>query len=295
MSGSGSIATSTSVTIKPTATLNTSALASYTIPTGNPVNFGVDGTGSGSSGKITAANLNVAGATVTYDITGPLDDPAYVLATYSGTLTGTFLSVPAAPAGYILDYAYEGNKIALVQSVVATPYDTWATDKGLTALNNAKNLNPDNDGLNNLGEFAFNGNPLSGSDNGKVFVLNEDSDLDVDALKELILTVAVRSGTPAFSGSPSPTAAQAADGITYTIEGSLDLAGFPATVNVVSPITAGLPPAGTGYEYRSFILSGSNGLLAKASSAPRSPHRDRPSSPPRTWRTVVFEVGNPNG
>jgi autotransporter-associated beta strand protein len=263
ISGSGSIATSTSVTIKPTATLNTSALASYTIPTGNPLNFSVDGTGSGSSGKITAANLNVAGATVTYDITGPLDDPAYVLATYSGTLTGTFLSVPAAPAGYTLDYAYEGNKIALVQSVVATPYDTWATDKGLTALNNAKNLNPDNDGLNNLGEFAFNGNPLSGSDNGKVFVLNEDSDLDVDALKELILTVAVRSGTSAFSGSPSPTAAQAADGITYAIEGSLDLAGFPATVNVVSPITAGLPPAGTGYEYRSFILSGSNGLLGK--------------------------------
>jgi autotransporter-associated beta strand protein len=260
ISGSGSIATSTSVTIKPTATLNTSALPSYTIPTGNPVNFGIDGTASGSSGKITAANLNVAGATVTYDITGPLDDPAYVLATYSGTLTGTFLSVPAAPSGYILNYAYEGNKIALVKS----PYDSWATDNGLTAFNNAKNLNPDNDGLNNLGEFAFNGNPLSGSDNGKVFVLTEDSDFDVDSLKELILTVAVRSGTPAFSGSPSPTGTQASDGITYTIEGSLDLAGFPTTVDVVpTPITVGLPAAGTGYEYRSFSLSGSNGLSGK--------------------------------
>jgi hypothetical protein len=187
-----------------------------------------------------------------------------VLATYSGTLTGTFLSVPAAPAGYTLDYAFEGNKIALVQSVVVSPYDTWATDKGLTALNNANNLNPDDDGLNNLGEFAFNGNPLSGSDNGKVFVLNEDSDFDVDALEELILTVAVRSGTPAFSGSPSPTATQAADGITYSIEGSLDLAGFPATVNVVpTPVTVGLPAAGAGYEYRSFSLSGSNGLPGK--------------------------------
>lgn len=264
LSGSGSIDSSTSVTIKPNATLNTSALASYSIPTGNPVNFGVDGTNSGSSGKIIAANLNVANATVTYDITGPLDDPAYVLATYSGTLTGTFLSVPTAPAGYTLDYAFEGNKIALIQSVVATPYDTWAIDKGLTALNNANNLNPDNDGLNNLGEFAFNGNPLSGSDNGKIFVLNEDSDFDVDALKELILTVAVRTGTPAFSGSPSPSAIQIADGITYTIEGSLDLATFPATVNVVpTPVTVGLPAAGTGYEYRSFSLSGSNGLPSK--------------------------------
>jgi autotransporter-associated beta strand protein len=262
ISGSGSIDTSTSVTINPTATLNTSALASYTIPTGKPVNFGVDGTGSGSSGKITAANLDVANATVTYDITGPLDDTAYVLATYSGTLTGTFASAPTPPAGYTLNYAFEGNKIALVQSVVVTPYDTWATDKGLTALNNANNFNPDDDGLNNLGEFAFNGNPLSGSDNGKVFVLNEDS--DADSLKQLILTVAVRSGTPAFSGSPSPTATQAADGITYSIEGSLDLAGFPATVNVVpTPVTVGLPPAGAGYEYRSFSLSGSNGLPGK--------------------------------
>ena len=262
ISGSGSIATSSFVTIKPTATLNTSALASYTIPTANPVNFGVDSAGSGSSGKITAANLDVTNATVTYDITGPLDDPAYVLATYSGTLTGTFASAPTPPAGYTLNYAFEGNKIALVQSVVVTPYDTWATDKGLTALNNVNNLNPDNDGLNNLGEFAFNGNPLSGSDNGKIFVLNEDS--DADSLKELILTVAVRSGTPAFSGSPSPTATQAADGITYTIEGSLDLAGFPTIVGVVTtPVITGLPPAGAGYEYRSFSLSGSNGLPGK--------------------------------
>jgi hypothetical protein len=146
----------------------------------------------------------------------------------------------------------------------STPYDTWAGDKGLTGANNAKTDNPDNDGSNNLAEFAFNGNPLSGSDSGKVFFLAEDSDFDGDALKELILTVAVRSGTAAFSGSPSPTAAQMADGITYTIEGSLDLAGFPTTVNVVpTPVTTGLPAAGSGYEYRSFSLNGSNGLAGK--------------------------------
>jgi autotransporter-associated beta strand protein len=114
LTGSGSINDSASVTIEPGATLDTSAQASYTIPTGKPVNFGVDGTGSGSSGKINAAALNVSNATVTYDITGPLDDAAYVLATYTGTLTGTFLSAPADPTGYMLDYDYEGNKIALV-------------------------------------------------------------------------------------------------------------------------------------------------------------------------------------
>jgi hypothetical protein len=111
----------------------------------------------------------------------------------------------------------------------------------------------------------FNGNPLSGSDNGKVFALTEDSDFvgDPSSAKELTLTVAVRSGTPGFAGSPL-SATHASDGITYSIEGSLDLAGFPAAVNVVpTPVTNNLPGAGDGYEYRSFSLNGSNGLIGK--------------------------------
>jgi hypothetical protein len=159
-----------------------------------------------------------------------------------------------------------GNDIVLyaVASGLATPYDTWAGEKGLTVANQANNLDPDGDGSNNLSEFAFNGNPLSGSDNGKVYMLTEDSDADGDATKELILTVAVRTGTATFTGSPTPSAAQAADGITYSIEGSLDLAGFPTAVTVVpTPVTTGLPAAGVGYEYRSFSLDGSNGLTGK--------------------------------
>lgn len=148
----------------------------------------------------------------------------------------------------------------------STPYDDWATSKGLTAGNKAKDLDPDNDGRNNLGEFAFNGDPLSGSDNGKVFVLTEDSDVagDPSSAKELILTAAVRTGTPVFAGTPSPSANLVADGITYTIEGSLTLGSFLTPVNVVpTPVVTGLPPAGAGYEYRSFSLDGSNGLTGK--------------------------------
>ena len=148
----------------------------------------------------------------------------------------------------------------------STPYDDWATSKGLTAGNKAKDLDPDNDGRNNLAEFAFNGDPLSGSDNGKVFALTEDSDYvgDPSSAKELILTVAVRSGTPVFTGTPSPSANFVADGITYNIEGSLTLGSFLTPVNVVpTPVVTGLPPAGAGYEYRSFSLDGSNGLTGK--------------------------------
>jgi autotransporter-associated beta strand protein len=141
-------------------------------------------------------------------------------------------------------------------------YDTWATAKGLSAANNGANLDPDNDGTSNLAEFAFNGNPLGNSDTGGVHGLTTDSDFDVDAAPELVLTVEVRTGTPIFSGTPSPTAT--IDGITYRIEGGLTLGDFSAPVNVVPiPLTIGLPPAGSGYEYRSFSLDGSNNLTDK--------------------------------
>lgn len=162
----------------------------------------------------------------------------------------------------------ETTGILTLATTSGSPYTTWAAAKGLTGLpgsatDPAKDADPDKDGRNNIGEFAFNGDPLSGADNGKVFVLTEDSNFDGDALKELILTVAVRTGTPAFTGS-SPSASH--DGITYRIEGSLDLASFPTTVNVVPTPIAPIPPlpaAGAGYEYRSFSLNGSNGLSGK--------------------------------
>ena len=69
------------------------------------------------------------------------------------------------------------------------------------------------------------------------------------------------SDAPAFTGSPL---AASVDGVTYTIQGSTNLSDFTTTVLPVDPVVPGtLPPAGTGYSYRSFILDGSNGLPAK--------------------------------
>jgi autotransporter-associated beta strand protein len=166
-------------------------------------------------------------------------------------------------------YTFDETTGILTLGTSGTPYTTWATSKGLTGLpgsatDPAQDADPDKDGRNNLAEFAFNGDPLSGADNGKFFGLTADSDFDGNTDKELILTVAVRTGTPAFTGSPSPASVNSADGITYSIEGSVDLAGFPTTVNVVpTAVTTGLPAAGAGYEYRSFSLNGSNGLSDK--------------------------------
>ena len=138
-----------------------------------------------------------------------------------------------------------------------TAYNNWTVDKGLTDLNKGAGQDPDNDSTTNLAEFAFNGNPLSGSDNGKVFVTTTDN----DSSRKLILTIAVLAGTPVFSADSSPTASFS--GITYTIQGSSDLDSSASVSVLATPVTSGLPPAGAGYEYRSFTLDSSTGLTAK--------------------------------
>lgn len=167
-------------------------------------------------------------------------------------------SVQQSLDGFTLELVYTGTG-------ATSPYDDWAAIKGLTALNKAANLDPDNDGHNNLAEFAFNGDPLSGSDNGQVYVLQADSDADTpDTDKELILTLAVRKTTAAFTAGAPATATSVADGISYAIEGSLDLSGFDATVTPVGYVDPGVALSdATHYEFRSFSLSGSNGLPTK--------------------------------
>jgi len=78
----------------------------------------------------------------------------------------------------------------------------------------------------------------------------------------------VTAGTLLVNGSTTAGSAVTVNGGTLggtgIVEGSLDLAGFSTTVNVVpTPVTTGLPAAGTGYEYRSFSLVDSNGLTGK--------------------------------
>jgi autotransporter-associated beta strand protein len=190
--------------------------------------------------------------------------PVYVIASY-GSLSGTF-TVQDLPAGYSLDYAYNNGlntkNIALVQD--STPFSSWMAtyfpgETDLAIIGST--ADPDGDGQSNAVEFALGGVPNDGSNNAKVYSLMADSDADVDATSELLMTIAVRSGTPAFAGSPSPTAAH--DGVTYTIQGSTALDSFTTNVLPVAPVTTGLPAAPAGYEYRTFSLDGSNGTPAK--------------------------------
>ena len=106
----------------------------------------------------------------------------------------------------------EGDGLLSVTSS-GSPYSEWASDNGLTEGNDDPTDNPDQDSLDNLGEFALDGDPLSGATGGKVVV----KVATVGGLPVLTLTIPVRTTVGTFSGGDALTAS--GDGVTYTIEG----------------------------------------------------------------------------
>ncbi|BCU78604.1 autotransporter-associated beta strand repeat-containing protein [Luteolibacter sp. LG18] len=149
-----------------------------------------------------------------------------------------------------------GNGILSVTTgPVGGVFDTWASSKGLTSGNNGKSDNPDNDGLNNLGEFGFDGNPLSGDSSGsnaKVVV----KVAPVGGVNYLTLSIPVRGNSTTFSGTTEQISTLV-DGIYYHVQGSNDLGPFTATVVEVTgadatSIQSTLPSLSTGWFYHTF-------------------------------------------
>jgi len=128
------------------------------------------------------------------------------------------------------------------------PFPTWIANFTFApGADLTKTGDPDGDGLNNLLEFAHDGDPSSGSASGKV-VEKIDSGY-------LTLTLPVRQGAT-FTGAGPLTATLAGDGLVYSIEGSGDLATFASGVEEVTPaLSAGLPAVNSGWSYRTFRLT----------------------------------------
>jgi len=176
------------------------------------------------------------------------------------TASGTFSSPD--PAGIVVDdsgfttgngtWAVQltANQIQLVYTAgSASPYTTWIDSFPAltTPADKLPGANPDGDDATNFEEFAFAGDPASGSNSGlRHFEINGG---------KLVLTVTVRSGAvAAFPALGSPLTASA-DGVNYTVAGSKTLAGFAENVNklgtlVLGPLTT--PP--TGYSFVTFEL-----------------------------------------
>lgn len=156
LTGDGTISDSSSVTIAAGAKLDTTAKTGTYSLSGETISFGLDAAGSGTSGQIDAAALNISGAIASLNITGSLDDPQYVLANYT-SLTGTFAVAP--PTGYAFDYGTGTNsQIKLVQ---AAGYDSWKTQ--ITNGETLRTEDADDDGFTNLQEFLFGTDPMVGN------------------------------------------------------------------------------------------------------------------------------------
>ena len=209
-------------------------------------------------------SLGATGATLDFDVTGTLTDPTYIVATYTGSAPTGFTAVDI-PSGYVVDYAYNGNSIALVKS----PYSAWAIENGLTAgVNDGKLQDPDNDGVTNVVEFATDGVPWDGQGNTTIRSIITDVDSGAPVVKALTITLPVRAGT-VFSG-PGDLVSAAVDGIIYRIQSSADLGDFTApnvtevTDNAAILTELALPAlSGPGWTYRTFRAPGTPGTDAK--------------------------------
>ncbi len=122
-------------------------------------------------------DLDVNGATLA--ISGALTAPSYTIATYTGSLSGTFTVTPALPSGYALDTATAGQ-IKLV--LTANDYDSWISgpsgyfpgETDLAIIGST--ADPDGDGLTNQEEYAFGLTPNSGSSVNPILAqLNKDT------------------------------------------------------------------------------------------------------------------------
>jgi autotransporter-associated beta strand protein len=175
---------------------------------------------------------------------------------------GEYSSSSVPPGATITTASFLGSGTLTVSSSPGgSPYNTWAAAKGLTGLpgsstDPAKTADPDKDGKNNLQEFALDGNPLSGANDGKVV----GKVATVSAAQVLTLTLPVRSGA-VFAPDSGDQLSGLIDGIYYRIEGGTDLVNFAATISEVTggdatTIQAGLPALSTGWTYRTFRTAG---------------------------------------
>ena len=166
------------------------------------------------------------------------------------------VSAPGFPGTGTWTVQRTGNNLELVYAPALTPYESWADAKNLNSGNNGGSLDPDHDGLTNLQEFAFDGNPLSSANDGKRVSVLADPDGAGPESSTLILTLPIRDGA-VFQG-PGDLVSDPVAGILYKIQGSTNLLDFttPNITEATPALSDGLPALSTGWSYRSFHISG---------------------------------------
>ncbi len=120
-------------------------------------------------------DLTLTGSTLNVSTLTTAALPVYVIATYTGTRTGSFGSVTGLPAGYSVNYNDAAKQVELSNLGVAPPYNTWETANGIAGA--GPSTDSDGDGIANGIEFVLGGDPSGpGSDsNALVPTLTADA------------------------------------------------------------------------------------------------------------------------
>lgn len=246
-------------------------------PTTNGTTNSIGGSGTlALDGKLT---LNLATTDATHGNSWNLINVGSLTETYNETTfsvdssLGAFTESVATPGTWKL--VSGPNEWTFVESSgvlsvgPSDPFNGWINSFFPGETNAAiigKTADPDNDGVDNLTEFALNGNPNDGSNNGLTALVIQDTTAPTG--NELTLVAAVRDGAVFAPAGTTQTAT--IDSIVYAIEGSLDLVFPGSAVSTVGSASEAAPagtslPAITGsaWEYRTFRLDASEGLSGK--------------------------------
>ena len=185
----------------------------------------------------------------------------------NGTGAGSKIVSPTTTTYYTLSYMATGATVAtnvatipVIVTPAATPFESWMANNyaSINAPNNVPSADADSDGMSNLGEFAFGGDPNDATNDG-ITRSGVDSFSGID---HLAITLACRAGAT-FAGAGPMTST--IDGISYSIRASGDLTNFATALEEVTPaVTAGLPTLPTGYAYKTFRMTAARSSATKA-------------------------------
>ena len=143
-----------------------------------------------------------------------------------------------------------------LQIITADAYSAWIDGFAslVTPADREKSADPDGDGLNNLGEFALDGDPTSPAASGKI----HGQFATLAGGSAFTLTLPVRDGSTVEPGEPAGGEfVLVGDGVRYRIQSSPDLASWLLDVAEVTgadaaAIQSPLPQLTPGWSYRTF-------------------------------------------
>lgn len=104
---------------------------------------------------VVTGDLNLTGSTLALSVLGGgATETSYLIATYTGLLTGTFGTVTGLPSGYSVNYSTPGE---IRVSVGGDAYENWESANGIAGA--GAEVDSDNDGIPNGIEFVIGGDP----------------------------------------------------------------------------------------------------------------------------------------